>query len=285
MSISVPASQYGCSAWACRLHRRQVSKGLRTSPIRISGASLKVMDEEQRQFLWQIEHHGNVLSRIASRRWRPLSARRREGTGGDAGVRLHREIPQQPSEVSIHNEFVDVVRRPTPANRRPSWTASSSWQVNRIPALLQAIGQGSKIALMKTAADTGGQPGCPWEGTAQLRLWGEREPGKPGEVVVYLRYQTVSPPRKQWPAVSGCWLAPSPEPGRLGPAFSDARSCQERGLEPERLHDNWVGDKRYPATGGVFLCDYDRDGILDVLLPTSTVTSCIRACPTAASRT
>jgi hypothetical protein len=32
------------------------------------------------------------------------------------------------------------------------------------------------------------------------------------------------------------------------------------------LQDNWKVEKHDPVTGGVFLCDYDRDGILDVLI-------------------
>jgi hypothetical protein len=43
-------------------------------------------------------------------------------------------------------------------------------------------------------------------------------------------------------------------------------SAVERGLEPQRLQDNWLTQRNTPATGGVFLCDYNRDGILDILI-------------------
>jgi hypothetical protein len=42
----------------------------------------------------------------------------------------------------------------------------------------------------------------------------------------------------------------------------------ERGIQTQRLHDNWSQppESRSPVTGGVYLCDFDRDGILDLLI-------------------
>jgi hypothetical protein len=42
----------------------------------------------------------------------------------------------------------------------------------------------------------------------------------------------------------------------------------ERGIDPKRFHDNWTApaNKKFSQTGGVYLCDFDRDGILDMLI-------------------
>src|SRR5260370_19224697 len=69
---------------------------------------MKVMDEEQRQLLWQIEHHGNVLNRVGftavgaalkkadERKLSRVTATGFFGAGS-----------QQPQEVSHHKEYRD----------------------------------------------------------------------------------------------------------------------------------------------------------------------------------
>src|SRR5262249_2201917 len=41
---------------------------------------------------------------------------------------------------------------------------------------------------------------------------------------------------------------------------------RRRGLHPGNLHDNWTASRHVPHTGGVFVCDFNRDGILDILV-------------------
>ena len=40
----------------------------------------------------------------------------------------------------------------------------------------------------------------------------------------------------------------------------------DRGIDVRDFHDNWPTHGNYTTTGGVYLCDYDRDGILDLLI-------------------
>jgi hypothetical protein len=40
----------------------------------------------------------------------------------------------------------------------------------------------------------------------------------------------------------------------------------QRGLDVRDFHDNWPTHGKRTTTGGVYLCDYDRDGILDLLI-------------------
>jgi hypothetical protein len=126
---------------------------------------------------------------------------------------------------------------------------------------------------MTLSPKTRGQFDGPWEGKAQLRLHGEHAEGAPAETVVYLRYEVVRPTQE---ALS--------RPGWLRSAaleqIATARAphilfkevAAQRGFEPGRLHDNWnPGPGASPAafhavTGGVFVCDFDNDGRLDVLI-------------------
>jgi hypothetical protein len=234
-----------------------------------AASPLKAMDEEQRQFLWEIEHHGNVLSRVG---FSALAAALKQGDEkaleGLLAPAFTGAIPRQPAEVSIHSEFVDVVRQ-TDAGKPPTKLDGGQFVAKLIEyrRFFKHKVKAGKIALMKLRPTQEDNLDAPWEGTGQLRLWGEKEPGQPGEVVVYLSYRTVRPTRKAM--ADGKWLlACAITQSQVGWAqhFLMREVAAQRGLEPHRLQDNWVVDKLDPATGGVFLCDYDRDGILDVLI-------------------
>jgi hypothetical protein len=107
----------------------------------------------------------------------------------------------------------------------------------------------------------------PWEGTCQVRLWGEGPPKQPREVVLYLRYAVARPDEKG--LARGGWLRSCAVTQSLlgtAPRFLFRECAHERGLTPWAFHDNWVNDPMVPTTGGVYVCDYNRDGILDLLV-------------------
>src|SRR5262249_4191874 len=112
-----------------------------------------------------------------------------------------------------------------------------------------------------------------WEGTALLRLYGEHAPGAPAEVAAVLRDEVTRPSRE---ALAGPgWLraaAVLEVPTARAPHYLFAEVARRRGLDPSKLHDNWKTDWLQTTPGGVYVCDFDRDGILDVLV--TDVTGC-----------
>ena len=96
---------------------------------------------------------------------------------------------------------------------------------------------------------------------------GETEPGKPAEITVYLKYQVVKP-TKEAVAERGWMTACAVTQSQIAKSqrFLMRESAAERGLQPERLQDNWIVDRQDGATGGVYLCDFDRDGVMDMLI-------------------
>jgi hypothetical protein len=231
--------------------------------------ALKGMDEEQRQFLWQIEHHGNLLSRIG---FPALATALREGDPEALARALATSFAgatlRKPVEVAIHQDVVDVVRlsdsgQPATLLNPQQFIA----QLLEYRHFFQHKVNGCKIALMKLRPTREDQLDAPWEGTGQLRLWGERGPGQPGEAIVYLRYTTVRPTKAA--LESGKWLLSCAiTQAQVGSAkhFLLRDVAEARGLQPARWQDNWQSERLDPSTGGVFLCDFDRDGILDVLI-------------------
>ena len=234
---------------------------------------LKGMDEEQREFLWQIEHYGNILNQIA---FPALAGALKQADDKAIAGMLVSDFeggaPYQPKETSLHNEFLDVVRL-TDAGHPPEKLDAAQF-VERLLDFRRYFKhsvRGSKIALMKLRPTKEDDLYAPWEGTGQLRITGEREAGKPAEVVVYLKYRTVRPTKEA--IAKGKWLlACSITQSQMGSAqhFLMREVAAERGLEPGMIYDNWKLNTIDPVTGGVYLCDFDRDGILDVLITDKT---------------
>ena len=96
------------------------------APAETAPAALRPMDEEQRQYLWEIEHQGNILSQIGFR----AAANALKQNDERALVKLLARqftgaAPQHPKEVAITNEFVHVVRR------RSFWPGATNASVLR----------------------------------------------------------------------------------------------------------------------------------------------------------
>jgi hypothetical protein len=237
-------------------------------PAETSPDSGLVMDQEQQALLWEVEHHGNVLGKYGFQ----VLARALERADGPALAALlapdfRGELPENPHEVSLRTGALDVVRR-TDAGNPPARLDREQF----VARLLDYQGHfrhkvKAKLSLMKLRPTADKDLDQPWEGTAQLRMWGEADPGKPVEVTLYLKYRIRRPTEEA--LGKGGWLSFCAVTQSLV-ARSDRylmrEAAAERGLHPERLQDNWRDGKQNGATGGVYLCDYDRDGIVDVLV-------------------
>src|SRR5206468_2597245 len=97
--------------------------------------------------------------------------------------------------------------------------------------------------------------------------WGEKVKGGPGEVLLYLGFRTVRPTEEA--LANGQWLlacAITQSQVAQAPAYLMREVGAERGIDVGDFHDNWPTHGQKTTTGGVYLCDYDRDGILDLLI-------------------
>ena len=82
-----------------------------------------------------------------------------------------------------------------------------------------------------------------------------------------MRFQVARPTEENLRA--GGWLSACTVTQTLvakGDHYLMREAAAERGLHPERLQDNWKDGTKDGVTGGVCVCDYDRDGIPDVLI-------------------
>src|SRR5262249_13428790 len=140
---------------------------------------LKAMDEEQREYLWEIEHHGNVLNQIAFPALAgALKQSDQSALAGMLAADFLGAAPYQPKETSIHREFLEVVRRSDAGN--PPEKLDAKQFIERLLDFRRFCKysiKGSKISLMKLRPTKEDNLDAPWEGTGQLRLTGEVDAG------------------------------------------------------------------------------------------------------------
>jgi hypothetical protein len=232
------------------------------------------LPEADRQFLWDVEHHGNLLTAHGFKRL----AEALRGADAHALTDLFApdftgELPAEPRTTTVRGECIDVTRQedtgqsPTRVGREPFVARLLEYR-HAFSAKPPSVQLTLKTLLPKIDRDLDG----PWEGLAYLRLHGESPHGQPCEVAAVLRYEVARPTRE---ALSrpGWFRAAGIRQSQVARAtrYLMADVAKQRGLDPSLYHDNWLEDPASPnatmiATGGVFVCDFDRDGILDVLI-------------------
>jgi hypothetical protein len=260
-------------------------------------APVALLPDEERKYLWEIEHHGWLLKKYG---YKPLSNALRLADARALRAMLadpfEGQVLQDPAEVSFSSSYVKVGRREVVEGRplRPVDRDAFVAQLldyRRLFVLPPKV----EMALMTLSPVTRGDLDGNWEGQCQLRMYGETAfddqpqpeavravtqlglasggwtrllpPGAVGEVIVYLKHRVPRPTEKNL-ARPGWLQAATVREALVGRAshllLKDVAA--ERGIDPRRFHDNWRDERKLTNTGGVFVCDFDHDGYLDVLI-------------------
>jgi hypothetical protein len=232
------------------------------------------LPETEREFLWDVEHHGNLLNAHGFAKFadalRDASANAMTAALSDD---FTGDLLQRPKETHLKDQCVDVLRREdsgaTPQSVDRAAFVSHLLEYRKLftsePPKVQLV---LKTMLPLVREKTDG----PWSGLAQLRLFGESTPGAPCEVVAILRYEIDRPTRDR--LTHPAWVrSASIRQVTIARAshYLMVEAARKHGLVPSLFHDNWKEDPKSPtslifSTGGVYVCDFDRDGWLDVLI-------------------
>jgi hypothetical protein len=245
-------------------------RSLADPPAAVAADALPELGEEEKAYLWEIEHHGNLLSKHG---FRPLADALNRADAKALAELLSADFIGQlmarPREVRMRNELVDVVRQEDTG--QPPELLDRNQFIARLLSYRQPFTLAPKVqlSLQALAPVTRGVLDGPWQGTCICRIWGETRPGEPREVTLSLRYQLPRPTqenlaRKGW--LRGCTIAQSQVAHSKRWLLRDVTA--ERGLDVAPLHDNWRVDPKqaWITSGGVYVCDYNRDGIPDLLI-------------------
>lgn len=225
--------------------------------------------QEEREYLWEIEHHGNILvkhglGRIAD----ALKNADRNALSRLLADSFTGADQTQVKGVEVASDHMTIERKQ--GGPQYSVAIPKASFIDRLFAVRKLFATAPpqvKFALMTLSPKLRGKLDGLWEGTAQLRMNGEYPAGAPIEVIVYVRYETVQPTEEKL-ARPG-WLrsaAIEQVQTAKAPKYLFQEVARQRGLDVDRLFDNWSWNSLNPTSGGVYVTDFDRDGFLDVFL-------------------
>jgi len=227
------------------------------------------LDQSQREYLWQIEHHGLILGRKGF----PRIARALRNNDLQALLALladdfQGELLGEPREVQFEHDSVRVRRQQD--SGRPVVRANRERMADVLLADRRRFVKPPtvKLALMALSPVNRMELDGLWQGTCQLRIFGELASNGRGEVVLYLAYRLPRPTEEL--LNSDAWLRSCSITQRQvaeAPRSLMREVAAERGINVGQFHDNWrTPDNTQIISGGINLCDFNRDGCLDLLL-------------------
>jgi FG-GAP-like repeat/FG-GAP repeat len=244
------------------------------SPPAEKPAPPQVIDDAQKAYLWDIETHGNKLARTPyglKALGNAVSCADRQTLDSLLAADFQGETLGEPcEEIRTRKEFCEVLRQQE--GKTPRQKLDRGQFIHRLLQFREIFHQPPKfgLALMKLAPMQQSDPQGNWRGTCQWRMYGETAPGKPAEVILYLEYLVPEPTEEN--LTKPGWLrqaAITQIQVAKAPHYLLRDVTAERGIDTKWLHDNWRSEdkgKLSPNTGGVYLCDFNRDGILDMLV-------------------
>ena len=273
---------------------------VRPSPAPVaSPAGGPTLPEENRKHIWDIEHQGLVLKKYGfSALKNALRDADRAALLGLLAADFQGAAQAEPREIIRTDDYLAAQRHEEVVGQPPQPVSREAF-VDRLLAYRRRFVSppGVDLALMTLSPEKADDMAGPWQGEVQLRMWGGVDyrgrpqadvlravsligtapgglaglpaPPGPGEVVLLLPFHIVAPTEENlspggW--LRGCVLRQAVVEEASNYLFKDVTT--QRGIDPSLFYDNWTrGSKPLQAiTGGVFLCDFDRDGCLDMLI-------------------
>jgi hypothetical protein len=224
------------------------------------------MDDAQRTYIWEVEHHVLVLSK----HWFHDFSEALEKADEKALARIlapnfQGQTLQKPKEEKLQTAYATVIRQKDAGNPPEPLDAAGF-----IKLLLEFRKPYVQRPHVKVYPKTMGPRQCedldsPWEGNGVVRMWGEGAAGQPQEVILHFQFRLPRPQKDHRSA----WLesfAIIQVQTAHAPRYLLRDATAERNVQADRFHDNWKADNRISVTGGVYLCDFNRDGICDMLV-------------------
>jgi VCBS repeat protein len=227
------------------------------------------LPESERKYIWDIEHNGNLLVKHGLKAFAQAlknadsAALSRLMSDNFSGLSLRDPRHIQSNSGSMQVERLeDAGHEPTPLTRDGFVKLLLELRGTFAAAPPQA-----KFALMTLNPKVRKQFDGAWECTTQLRMHGEHARGAPAEIVATLRFEFGRPTEESlskpgWLRGATVLQVQTAKASRY--LFVDV--AKQRGFDTSKLYDNWKSNDFVPSTGGVYVCDFDHDGILDVLI-------------------
>jgi hypothetical protein len=231
-----------------------------------------LLADEEREYIWDLEHHGNLLVKFGLKPMAEALIRAdRTSLLNLIATKFSGQTLGNPHEVHMRSEFGEAVRLEDSGSASQTLTAEAF--ADQLLALRAPFGRAPKasFSLMTLSPIQRGDLEGEWLGTSMLRMWGETQPDQPREVTAFMSFRVAKPVRER--LAGGHWLSSCSITQTLvahANRYLMRESAKERGIDVDALYDTWKehdkDKKPSSAIGGVYLCDFNRDGYMDVLI-------------------
>ncbi len=231
-----------------------------------SAASHPVMDAEQRGYIWEIENHVDIVREV----WfHHLADQLSRSDASSVKLNFAKDFKGQllarPKEERLQTPFCLVVRE------KDSGAAARSVSGDEMASYLLdwrkkfSSPPQVKVFAKSMAPANPSDLDSAWGGLGVIRMWGEATPGKPAEVMVRLRFEMSRPVKQTQPGwLRRCQIVQAQFAQAEKYLLRDVTLA--RNVDASKLHDHWDKVEKISQPGGVYLCDFNRDGILDMLV-------------------
>lgn len=232
----------------------------------------KLLDEDMRQFLWDIEHIAfEMEQKVLPQIKQALTEPNRELFKRYLADGFSAQVPPA--------DWVEIVATPLIRIKRQKVVQAELQDVtadNFVDRMLSyrdlldsntALGCKSKIGLVRLGPVEKTSLDGPWEGLWRIRLWGERN-GLPAEMVMDLAVD-LDPLQGNVDAQTHFIRFATLKSVELRTCTQQSLKdvTADSGINVNELYDYWrVSGQFKGSSGGVYLSDYDQDGNIDALI-------------------
>ncbi len=224
------------------------------------------LPEKEREFLWECEHRGNLLSETG---WRSVSNAIVHNQHDELVAILADGFRGKVPASDLNHRFKDneiSAQRSSPAANLLQRQEFAKWLLDlRRPFISKPS---ISIATLSLAPRSQMDLTEDWQGKCRMRTSGQQTE-KVSEIVVTFDFTITSTDRDKLDA-AGWWshCEITQIDSSESHEFLMREVAADRGFLLHTLHDNWnaTSGQRVVSTGGVYLCDFNRDGYTDVLV-------------------
>lgn len=228
------------------------------------------LSETDRKYLWDTEHHSTLMRKYGfvhakeallthdEKALKAILAEDFIAWVPDSGFSVARDLgTASASRLEVNPEDLKQVGRDVFKN----------WLLKELSEISGKLNV--KLHLITFAPSSRDTIKGVWKARVKLRAWAKGATGSREELILYMDWKLDFPDKHSLKA--GAWLHECRITRRKRASANKPlmkNVATEIGLPVTQLHDNWKHgpDKTDTNTGGVFACDYNRDGITDLLV-------------------
>jgi hypothetical protein len=227
------------------------------------------LTDEQTKYLWDMEHHANILGKHGfAPLLQAIISSSREKILDSIGEPECLIVDETGDAIRYQSELLDLKRvASTETIRTKDYTTEEfvDWILEKRDLFSEDPRPQARFDVKNIFPP---QENEYWIVDCIHRLWGTAKSGGPLEVTIHMQLKTYEIEKQRldlgsW--INRCEITQVDVFQSKKPLFSKTND-QETRLFSDSFHDNWKDVRKEINTGGIYACDYNRDGLADLFV-------------------